>query len=429
MDLDLNQEPSDDPRGSAVRLDAIVDELETTHNRIEERIRQLEAVTARARNRQRRRRDQASHQADSSAETVVLYANRLLNADGGDTAEERRVGSSKTSKTGSTYLIAKALGTDTDASEVGSGSGGFYDCNLCLEMARDPILTCCGHLFCWACFYQLPYVDSDAKECPACRGEVTDGSIIPLYGNGSDDSSRQTELQETGLKVPPRPRARRVESIRQRFVGRGEASSIEERLHRIVGLMAERAQARDLDRPRIIGESTNLSAQGNQTSGVLAGMESENNQQSRALQFSRLLMQGADSFSSLSSALNTAMDSAERLVEDLEAFLHTRYTRGSHEQAATVHNGDSFSSISAEQPEIQSSDAAAAEINSTVPPSLLSSRTDIDSLLVNLANRTTDSIIEINATPPSSSRTRTDVSRVSDVENGVSREARRRRLR
>ena len=28
-----------------------------------------------------------------------------------------------------------------------------YDCNICLEIANEPIITTCGHLFCWPCFY------------------------------------------------------------------------------------------------------------------------------------------------------------------------------------------------------------------------------------------------------------------------------------
>jgi E3 ubiquitin-protein ligase RNF5 len=404
MDLDLNQEPLDEPRGSALGLDSIVNELETAHERIEERIRQLEAVTARARHRQRWRQGEAPPQTDSSAEAMVQHASRLHNAGVGNAVQERRFGSGKTSKTGSMFLIAKALGMDTDAEKAGSGSGGFFDCNICLEMARDPIVTCCGHLFCWPCFYQLSYVDSNAKECPVCRGEVTDTSIIPVYGNGSGDSPRKSELKEIGLKVPPRPHAHRVESMRQQCRGQGVSSSVEER--------------------------TNFSANRYRTSRVLPTTETESSQRHRSLQVSRLLLQGAASFSSLSSALNTAMDSAERLVEDLEAYIHSRHMRGSHEQAPSVDNRDSFSSISAViQPEIQSPDTA-AEINSIVSPSFSSFRTDINAPAVNLENQTTDNAIEINLSPsPSSSRTRTDVPRVLDLENGVSHEARRRRFR
>ncbi|KAM7508968.1 hypothetical protein LguiA_019421 [Lonicera macranthoides] len=89
-------------------------------------------------------------------------------------------------------------------------------------MAKEPILTCCGHLFCWVCFFKLPYVDSTAKECPVCKGEVTDTNITPIYGNGND--TRVLEMESTDSKLPPRPRARRVESVRQQLVNRGASN-------------------------------------------------------------------------------------------------------------------------------------------------------------------------------------------------------------
>jgi E3 ubiquitin-protein ligase RNF5 len=426
MILDLNQEPFDQPHVS--ELDSIVDELETAHERIEERIRQLEAVTSRARQRQRWRQAQT----DTFTQAIVQNVN---NEDVVNTAQERRVDRGKTSTTGSTYLIAKALAMDPDAKKPGSGSGGLFDCNICLKMARDPILTCCGHLFCWPCFCQLSYEydDSNTKECPVCRGEVTDTSIIPIYGSGCGDSTPKSELKETGFKVPTRPHAKRIDSMRQQLRSRGVSSPIEERIHSIVGVMGERARTQVFDGPHIVAEIINSSANQYRTSQVLPGMETENNQRHRSLQVSRLLLQGAASFSSLSYALNTARDSAERLVDDLETYIHGHHTRASHEQSPSVDNRDLFSSDSAAlQPESQTPDTA-AEINSTVYPSASSFRgSDFDAPVVNLENQTMDNAIEINLVlqaSPSSSRTRPDVRRVSDLVNGVSRVSRRRRLR
>lgn len=420
--LDLNQEPFDQPHVSEVRLDSIVDELETAHIRIEERIRQLEAVISRARQRQRWRQAQSHPQADNFTEAIVQTVTRRHTAELGNTA-----GKAKTSRLGSTDLIAKALGIDSDEKKAASGSGGFYDCNICFEMARDPVLTCCGHLFCWPCFSQLSYVDLNVRECPACRGEVTDTSIIPIYGSGSSDSTCKSELKETGFKVPPRPRANRIDSVRQQLRSRRVSSPIEERIHSIVGVMGERARTLDTDGPHIVHERVNSSVNENQTS------QTESNQHHRSLQVSRLLLQGAASFSSLSTALNTAMVSAEQLVEELGTYIHGRYTRASHDQSPSVDNGDMFSSDSAVvQLESQTPDIA-AEINYTVYPSASSFRgSDFDDPVVHLENHTTDNASEINLVlplSPSFSRTRSGVPRVSGLDNGVSRAARRRRLR
>ncbi len=29
-----------------------------------------------------------------------------------------------------------------------------FDCNICLELASDPVITLCGHLYCWPCLYR-----------------------------------------------------------------------------------------------------------------------------------------------------------------------------------------------------------------------------------------------------------------------------------
>ncbi|KAK2441252.1 RING/U-box superfamily protein [Trifolium repens] len=41
-----------------------------------------------------------------------------------------------------------------------SDEGGFYDCNICLDLAKDPVVTLCGHLFCWPCLYRWLYLRS-----------------------------------------------------------------------------------------------------------------------------------------------------------------------------------------------------------------------------------------------------------------------------
>lgn len=32
----------------------------------------------------------------------------------------------------------------------------LYECNICLETASEPVITTCGHLFCWPCIYSVP---------------------------------------------------------------------------------------------------------------------------------------------------------------------------------------------------------------------------------------------------------------------------------
>ena len=94
------------------------------------------------------------------------------------------------------------------------GRPSFFDCNICLSTAEDPVLTCCGHIFCWPCFYHLPCSYANAKECPACGGEVIETNIIPIYGNANANAdSTATHSDDPDLPssiLPPRPPAPRI---------------------------------------------------------------------------------------------------------------------------------------------------------------------------------------------------------------------------
>ncbi|KAJ7949092.1 E3 ubiquitin-protein like [Quillaja saponaria] len=421
MEFDLNQEPLDQPHSPAIGLGSIVSEIESAQGHIEERIRRLEAVTSRARQRQRWRQGhtplQITNVTASLEERDVQEENSMNGGQIDIAVHESTVESRKTSNRDNAHLVAKALEMDMDPKKGGSDSGGFFDCNICLEMAKDPILTCCGHLFCWPCFYQLSYSYSNAKECPVCRGEVTDTSIVPIYGNGSVNNGHQLESTETGFKIPPRPHASRVESMRQQLLSRATSSPMVDRIQRMVGhAMGDRAQLESLERT---SERSLSSANQHRTSQsqALSSMETEINQNNSSINVSRLLMQGAASFSSLSSALNSAMDSAERLVEDLETYVNIHRIGTTHLQSSPVDGRDPILSIAgATESEIPSPEAA-LEINSAIPSSVSSVSRNAGVEIISMRN------------PSSSSRRRTDVPRVSDSDNGVSRETRRRRLR
>ncbi|KAJ0037573.1 hypothetical protein Pint_24110 [Pistacia integerrima] len=348
MELDLNSEPLEPPNGSMSGLGSLLNELETAHGRIEERIRQLE-----------RSPPGLGNARDGGSVKVGI-----------DSAE-RIVENGIMGKRDASHLIAKALAVDTYTKQVESDRGAFFDCNICLHSARDPILTCCGHLFCWLCFYQVPYIYSYVKECPVCNGDVKDSSIIPIYGNGDNDNARKTKFREC-LQIPPRPQAPRIESKRQQLINRGAFSSpIGVRIQQVsnvIDALGEQTRSADVDGVHMTSERTNLLGRQYSTPPVLSSTETEANEYHRSVQVSRLLSQGAASFSSLSSALNLAMDSAERLVEDLEAYINGNHVGRSQQESSHV-DRDSFSSIAAVvQLESQSMDTA-AEIESAVPPS------------------------------------------------------------
>lgn len=417
MDLDLNQEPLDPPVSSALGLGSLLNELETAHGRIEERIRQLEAVTLRARMRQSWRRVRNSETNTALIGATMVNADdegRTHNGEESGVVAGRNISRGRCCQIDSSFLVAKALEMDSDIKKkVHEDDGNFFDCNVCFYMAKEPILTCCGHLFCWACFFKLPYVDSTTKECPNCKGEVSDSTIVPIYGNG--DCTRESN-SGSSITVPPRPKAQRVESVRQQRLTRGVSHvRVAEALRRI------RTSIGVGDSPQEDSASVSL---------IFGTSPTENEEaigvrRLRSRQFSRVLSESAASLSSISSELN----SAENLVMDLETFMNRHILQRSLAQSLSTADGDSRTRNGAIS---QLDRQPSTEGISSVVPVPSSSRTNDGSNIIQRMEDSETSTAGRQRLPPtpasSSSRRRSGSSRVPDVDYGVAQESRRRRL-
>ncbi|CAL9243441.1 unnamed protein product [Arabidopsis halleri] len=85
---------------------------------------------------------------------------------------------------------------------------GCFDCNICLETAHDPVVTLCGHLYCWPCICRWLDVQKSSsfsiiqqQNCPVCKSNISIGSLVPLYGRGMSSSSPSSET----MIIPQRP--------------------------------------------------------------------------------------------------------------------------------------------------------------------------------------------------------------------------------
>jgi len=106
-----------------------------------------------------------------------------------------------------------------DQKEAKDDSFGF-ECNICLTAAQKPVVTLCGHLYCWPCLYK--WLNHSKKgECPVCKGGVTTNNVIPIYGRG-----RHSDPRKSTLSVPERPRAHRSASSPTHVEARSIARSI-----------------------------------------------------------------------------------------------------------------------------------------------------------------------------------------------------------
>ncbi|XP_065363566.1 E3 ubiquitin-protein ligase RNF185-like [Calliphora vicina] len=81
----------------------------------------------------------------------------------------------------------------------------IFECNICLDTAKDAVVSMCGHLFCWPCLHQWLETRPSRKLCPVCKAAIGKDKVIPLYGRNS------TKQEDPRNKVPPRPAGQRTE--------------------------------------------------------------------------------------------------------------------------------------------------------------------------------------------------------------------------
>ncbi|KAJ2857109.1 hypothetical protein GGI22_003606, partial [Coemansia erecta] len=91
--------------------------------------------------------------------------------------------------------------TKTDAQQPASSANDEFSCNICFDTATDPVLTICGHLFCWPCLAQ--WLERSAT-CPVCKAGCDKDKVIPVYGRGKDKTDPRLNPN-----IPSRPAGQR----------------------------------------------------------------------------------------------------------------------------------------------------------------------------------------------------------------------------
>ena len=79
-----------------------------------------------------------------------------------------------------------------------------FSCSICTDAVMEPVVTHCGHLYCWSCLYRWlengmtvqernelfgfsalhsnnPYYDPSKRVCPVCRAPCSVKRVIPIY--------------------------------------------------------------------------------------------------------------------------------------------------------------------------------------------------------------------------------------------------------
>ncbi|XVE96126.1 hypothetical protein REPUB_Repub02eG0194500 [Reevesia pubescens] len=405
MNLDLNLGPAPETGSGSVSNDGL--NWDDFGNISFDRIREVVRRSSRSRLQQ--------VQIPAATQNLSVELNQFMGnsgnvstlqaGEGSVTAEERSSDVPKACENTNGLLEDEVSEKKDDVEKGVSNDGSFFDCNICLDLAREPVVTCCGHLFCWSCLYRWLHVHSDAKECPICKGEVADKTLTPIYGRGNIIHEPE---EDSGLKIPPRPTARRVDGWRQTIQRTALNIPVEEMIRHLgsrFDLTHDMTPPREANGARETAERTDFVLNRILASRRLQVVSpddvdltpsSTTGTDVMSSRINSLFLQRQSQLRRAArlTSLSTALSSAERLVE---AFFRSNTVGRNQEQPPAVDDRDSFSSI-------------AAVINSD---SQMDTAVEIDS------------VVSLSA---SSSRRRNDASRVSDVDSGDSRAHRRRRL-
>lgn len=80
--------------------------------------------------------------------------------------------------------MADDLNSDTHENEA-KKDDSMFECNICLDTAKEAVVSMCGHLFCWPCLHQWLETRPTRQLCPVCKAAISKEKVIPLYGRGS----------------------------------------------------------------------------------------------------------------------------------------------------------------------------------------------------------------------------------------------------
>lgn len=113
-------------------------------------------------------------------------------------------------------------GTSTAGEGVDSGSNqksftepdSLFVCNVCLDPVKDPVVTQCGHLYCWACLFR--WLNTHHNTCPVCKAGISRDNVIPIFieGNEQDPRYKSSGSNVPGAgDIPNRPLGNRPEAL------------------------------------------------------------------------------------------------------------------------------------------------------------------------------------------------------------------------
>lgn len=149
--------------------------------------------------------------ASSSSFTVEPPSSVVSNNGTGEAATSNTTDSSPHLRNRASATTKSDGGDETkEPAEEETGGGeekkdeSMFECNICLDTAKEAVVSMCGHLFCWPCLHQWLETRPRRQLCPVCKAAISKDKVVPLYGRGGGQEDPRT-------KVPPRPAGQRTE--------------------------------------------------------------------------------------------------------------------------------------------------------------------------------------------------------------------------
>ena len=102
---------------------------------------------------------------------------------------------------------------------LSSSAESAFLCSICLDPVKNPVLTQCGHLYCWSCLYR--WLNTQHTTCPVCKAGVSKENVIPIFIRGCEQDPRSNKSsgapsgEPPQEQVPSRPQGRRPEPVPQ----------------------------------------------------------------------------------------------------------------------------------------------------------------------------------------------------------------------
>ena len=91
-----------------------------------------------------------------------------------DKSEENRLGAE----------AAETVSENKNDATDDSNTNAAFECNICLDVAREAVISMCGHLFCWPCLHTWLETRPNRQICPVCKAGIGKDKVVPLYGRG-----------------------------------------------------------------------------------------------------------------------------------------------------------------------------------------------------------------------------------------------------